>query len=210
MAQAPLEPVVDDLWGGPSLAYHVQPHFTRDGQTALAAIQRLAVSCWPRPLRVPPPHALHVTIYALVPVRGAFDKEAYWGEIRDRATDLVRTATAAAVPFALRFTGIRVRHDSIIAVAEDPSGLIARLRDAIVERLPPPPGLSPLRYDLVHCTLARYADTAPLPRALIEEVESRPVDVPAPVERIRIVRETAYPCLARDEIVGAPLAGRRA
>ena len=210
MAQAPLEPLVDDLWGRPSLAYHVQPHFAEGDQEALAAIQHLALSDWPQPLHVPPPDALHVTAYALVPVRGAFDREAYWDEIRDRATDLVRAETATTAPFALRFRGIRVRRDSVIAVAEDPSGLIARLRDAIVERLPPPPGLSPLRYDLVHCTLARFASSTPVPSAFTKEVESRPVDVLVPVERMRIVRETIYPCLFRDEVVSAPLAPKRA
>jgi len=95
-------------------------------------------------------------------------------------------------------------------VAEDPSGLIARLRDAIVERLPPPPGLSPLRYDLVHCTLARFASPTPVPSAFTEDVESRPVDVPVSVERMRIVRETTYPCLVRAEIVSAPLDLQRA
>jgi hypothetical protein len=198
-------PAIDTLWGRPSLAWHIQPGLNEEGQAALAKMQRLVLSHWPAPLHAAPASALHVTIYSLVPIRSAFDKGVYWNAIRAPALELLSRAGAAATPFELRFTGLRVRPDAIIAVAEDPSGVIARLREAIVRDLPPPPGQAPLRYDLIHATLARYGSAAPVPRSAVRAVEAAEVDVGLRVERLRLVRETLYPCLRIEELASVGL-----
>jgi hypothetical protein len=40
---------------------------------------------------------------------------------------------------------------------------------------------------------------------VIERIETLPVSVTAPVTRIRLVRETLFPCLVTDEIASIPL-----
>jgi len=75
----------------------------------------------------------------------------------------------------------------------------------VVDTLPPP-GLAPMRYDLIHSTLARHAAPDPVPAAAIQIVEALPVAVEAPVARLKIVRETVYPCLAMHELASFPLA----
>ena len=149
--------------------------------------------------------SLHVTIYALVPVRGRFDREAYWSAIADKAAALLRAACAEASPFALRFHRLRASDAAVIALSEDPTGQIARLRAAIAAALPPPPGLSHPRYDIVHSSLARHANARPVPAQALARLGAHPVDFAAPVERLKIVRETRYPCLALEEVASFPL-----
>jgi hypothetical protein len=203
---APLAPVAEDLWGEPALAYHVQPGFAAGVEAGLARLQREAAALWPEPLLLAPPETLHVTLYALVPVRGRFDKPAYWSEVSDRTAALLRAAGAAGAPFTLHFRRLRATDAAIIALAEDPTGLIARLRAAIAAALPPPPGLAHPRYDIIHATLARHASGRPVPAAAVERLAAHPVDLAAPVERLKIVRETRYPCLVLEEIASFPLA----
>jgi hypothetical protein len=203
-----LHPVPEDLWGQPALALHVQPHLEPAAQAALHALQGEVALRWPARLHRAPAAALHLTIYPLVPVRGTFDRDAYWAAIAAPALELLRGLCAAAGPFRLRFERVQVAPAAIIAVARDGSGLIERIRRAVAETLPPPPGLAPMRYDLIHSTLARYAAPDPIPGAAIAALEALPVAVDAPVARLKIVRETVYPCLAMQELASFPLAER--
>jgi hypothetical protein len=206
MPPACLHPVPEDLWGRPALALHVQPHLEPAAQAALHALQGEVALRWPARLHRAPAAALHLTIYPLVPVRGAFDRDAYWAEIAAPTIELLRGLCAASGPFRLRFERVRVAPAAIIAVARDGSGLIERIRPAVAETLPPPPGLAPMRYDLIHSTLARYAAPDPIPGAAVAALEALPVAVEAPVARLKIVRETVYPCLAMQELASFPLA----
>jgi hypothetical protein len=163
MPPACLHPVPEDLWGRPALALHVQPHLEPAAQAALHALQGEVALLWPARLHRAPGAALHLTIYPLVPVRGAFDRDAYWAEIAAPALEVLRGLCAAAGPFRLRFERVRVTPAAIIAVARDGSGLIERIRRAVAETLPPPPGLAPMRYDLIHSTLAAPRGPGPDP-----------------------------------------------
>jgi hypothetical protein len=206
MPPACLHPVPEDLWGLPALAVHVQPHVEPAAQEALHALQGEVALRWPAPLHRAPAAALHLTIYPLVPVRSAFDRDAYWAEIAAPAVELLRGLCAAAGPFRLRFERVQVAPAAIIAVARDGSGLIERIRRAVAETLPPPPGLAPMRYDLIHSTLARHAVPDPIPGAAVAALEAMPVAIDAPVARLKIVRETVYPCLAMHDLASFPLA----
>jgi len=200
-----LQTIADDLWGRPSLAYHVQPDLHPDTQAALESLQGAITERWPVPLHLCPRDRLHVTIYALVPVKGAFDKESYWHRISEPSRALLTRLCSGHDPFKLRFSRIKVTDSAIIAVAEDETGLIDAIRRQIAEVIPPPPGQRPLRYNLIHSTLARYRSSQPVSKAIVEAIETLPVSIVAPVERIKIVRETLFPCLVMDEIVSFPL-----
>jgi hypothetical protein len=202
---ARLHPVPEHLWGQPAAAWHVQPHLDPGTQAALHGLQERVARLWPARLLRAPASALHLTIYPLVPVRGAFDRDAYWDAIADRAVNLLGGLCAAAGPFRLRFERVQAAPAAIIAVARDGSGLIDRIRQAIAERLPPPPGLAPMRYDLIHSTLARHAAPDPIPAAAVAAVEALPVAIEASVARLKIVRETVYPCLVMEELRTLPL-----
>ncbi len=193
-------PVADTLFAKPCLAIHVQPHLAAEAQDALQTLQRQAAERWPGRLHLAPPHAFHVTIYPLVPTSEGFDKAAYWGLIETETRALVEETCAGHPPLHLRFSRLKVMPVGIIAVAEEESGLIGRLRSRIAETLPPPPGLAHRHYDLVHTTIARFADAQPVPVSAVETVEAMPVDLTIRVERIKLFRETIFPCIVGGEL----------
>jgi 2'-5' RNA ligase len=200
-------PTADTLWGKPSLAYHIQPGFASGAQTRLHELQRSFTALWPDPLFAGPPEALHVTIYPLVPVPDGFDKEAHWRSVAEPASAMLRELCARAPALTLRYHRIKVTPVGIIAVAEDETGLIASIREKVLETLPPPPGREHVRYDLIHTTLARYRSSAPVPSSTIAKIEAIEVQVDAPVDRIRLFRETLFPCLVGEELDAFRLGG---
>ena len=200
-----LQTIADDIWGQPCLAYHVQPHLSSDTQAALAEVQRTIAERWPVPLFLAPPEALHVTLYALVQVKAEFDKEGYWNSIAEPCRALLEKLCTDHAPLGLRFSQLKVTDTAIIAVATDEAGLIDTIRKAIVETIPPPPGLKPIHYNLIHTTLARYRTADAIPDAVVKAVEAIPASVTAPVERLKIIRETLFPCQELDEISSFPL-----
>ena len=203
-----LQTTADDLWGKPSLAYHVQPVLPPECLAALEGLLGPIAGCWPAPLHLGSHQMLHVTVYALVPVKGDFDKEGYWGRIAAPSLALVEELCAGHPPIELHFSRLKVTDTAIIAVAQDTSGLIEAIRERIAGTIPPPPGREPLRYDLIHTTLARYRSSGPVPEAAVERVENLPVSIRAPIAAIKLVRETLFPCQAVDEIASVTLGGR--
>ena len=202
-----LQTIADDLWGEPSLAYHVQPVLPPECLAALEGLLGPIAERWPAPLHLGSRQMLHVTIYALVPVKDDFDKEGYWRRIAAPSLALVEELCAGHPPIELHFSRIKVTDTAIIAVAQETSGLIEAIRERIAGTIPPPPGREPLRYDLIHSTLARYRSSGPVPDAAVERVERLPLSIRAPVRGIKIVRETLFPCLIVDEIASVPLSG---
>lgn len=201
-----LQTIADDIWGKPCVAHHVQPHLTPQTQLALADLQHRFAQLWPEPLHLGPPDALHVTLYALVLVKESYDKEAYWSSIAEPCRKLLDDLCSGHAPLELHFSRLKVTDTAIIATATDHTGLIAAIRDRIADRIPLPPGRAePLRYDLIHTTLARYQKAAAIPESIVQAVESTPVSIRAPVERIKVIRETLFPCQVRDELQSFPL-----
>jgi len=200
-----LQTIADDIWGQPCLAYHVQPDLSPRTQAGLAELQNVIAERWPVPLFLAPPEALHVTLYALVQVKHRFDKESYWNSIAAPCRALLEELCRGRRPLNLHFSRLKVTDTAIIAVATDETGLIEKVRYAVAEALPPPPGLKPLRYNLIHTTLARYRTSDPVPDAAVKAVEATPVSLTAPVERLKIIRETRFPCQERDELHSVPL-----
>ena len=202
-----LHPIADTLFGRACLAIHVQPHLTPDAQGALHDLQRIAAAQWPGAIHLAPAHALHVTIYPLVPTAEGFDKGTYWASIADTTKALVTEICAGSQPFNLRFRALKVMPVGIVAVADNDTALIERLRRRIVETLPPPPGLAHRHYDMIHTTLARFADDHCVEDHSVEAVETVPVDLSIRVERIKLFRETVFPCIAGEELASVSLGG---
>ncbi|HEY8384151.1 MAG TPA: 2'-5' RNA ligase family protein [Microvirga sp.] len=196
----PFRPIADDLWGRPCLAIHVQPGFAPGAQERLHALQGQAAALWPGALHRAPAHAIHVTIYPLVPVPDGFDKEAHWRAVEAPIRAILAELCADAPALTLRFNRLKVTPVGLIAVAEEATGLVARIRARILSDLPPPPGREHVHYDLVHTTLARFASADPVPPEAVAAVESHPVAVNAPVDRIRLFRETLFPCIVGEEL----------
>jgi len=200
-----LQTIADDIWEKPCLAYHVQPSLEPETREAFEAVQRAIAEHWPEPLHLGPKHGLHVTIYPLVPVKGSFDKNAYWQGIARQSRSLLEGLCTGHQTLELRFSRLKVTDTAIIATAAEETGLIDAIRNRIVTDIPPPPGHRPIIYDLIHTTLARYRTKASIPRDVIDRIESLPVSITASVKQIRLVRETLFPCLAMDEIAAIPL-----
>lgn len=200
-----LHTVADEIWGQPCLAYHVQPGLQPHTHSELARLQGVFSRLWPTPLHLCPTGSLHVTIYALAGVKDRYDKDAYWRTIAEPCRALVAELCAGERAFSLHFSRLKVTDAAIIAVARDETGLIERIRTRIADVLPPPPGLAPLRYNLVHSTLARYQTSEPVAQATVDMVESLPVAVDAPVRRIKIISESLFPCQHVREIASFPL-----
>lgn len=205
-----LAPVPDEWWGRPCLAYHVQPELREEAVQALGRVQQRVAGLWPQPLFLAPPEALHVTIYPLAMVPDLYDKEAYWQRVAPLAREILAQSCADAPPLRLDFFRLKVTNVAIIAVARDETGLIEAIRRRIVETVPPPPVRGPIHYDLIHSTLARYRSPTPIPASAIEQVEALPVAVTAAVPGINLVRETSFPCLARDLLHAEPVGRARA
>jgi hypothetical protein len=200
-----LQTIADDLWGLPSLAYHIQPILPQEACAALERLLDPVAGLWPGPLHRASHSMLHVTVYALVPVKGDFDKDAYWRRIAGPSLALVEELCAGHRPIELHFSRLKVTDTAIVAVAQEPSGLIETIRDRVARTIPPPPGRAPLRYDLIHTTLARYPASIPVPDAVVERIEALPVSVRAQVSGIKLVRETVFPCQVVDEIASVAL-----
>jgi hypothetical protein len=126
-----LQTIADDIWGLPCLAYHVQPSLEPETRAAFEAAQRAFVELWPEPLHVGPKHGLHVTIYPLVTVKGAFDKDAYWQRIARRSQGLLEELCTGHRTLELRFSRLKVTDTAIIATATEE----ASIPDDVIERI---------------------------------------------------------------------------
>jgi hypothetical protein len=200
-----LQTIADDIWGLPCLAYHVQPSLEPETREAFKEVQRAIAERWPEPLHLVPGDGLHVTIYALVPVKASFDKEAYWQSIAGPSRCLLEELCSGHRALELRFSRIKVTDTAIIATATEETGLIEAIRQRIVRDIPPPPGREPLHYDLIHTTVARYRTSTSVTGSVVKGIENLPVSIRAPVARIKIIRETLFPCLVRDELASVSL-----
>ncbi len=179
-----LVPVPDGWWGRPCLAYHVQPDLDAGTGPRLGQLQRRVAELWPQPLFLAPSEALHVTIYPLAMVQDDYDKEAYWQAVAPLAKAVLAGLCPGVPRLTLTFFRLKVTDTAIIAVARDGTGLIEAVRRRILETIPPPPVRGPIRYDLIHSTLARYRSPEPVAASVVERIESLPVAVSAEVSRI--------------------------
>jgi hypothetical protein len=204
---AGFQPTVDPLWAKPCLAYNLQIPFDRETSQKLRKVQASIAKQRVDALYQCPPETLHVTVYALVPVRERFDKERYWNTVAEKTITTLTRCSHRMRPFTLRFSRIAVSRSAIIAVAAQ-NKTIARIRQSLRETIPPPPK-SPPHLDSIHCTLFRFQSAAALPLSVIGDIESTPLKVSLPVSAMSLRREIVYPSLKSELIATFNLAARR-
>lgn len=72
----------DPLWDQPCLAYNIQAGFDAQGTAQVAHLQAKALARCGGGMRPTPPHAFHVSIFSIIPVRWpATDKESLWKQV---------------------------------------------------------------------------------------------------------------------------------
>lgn len=196
----------DPLWGQPCLAYNVQGTFSDQTLQNIDAIQARLQNIFPLPLRQCPPHALHISIYALIPVRATADpadKERLWQEIAaDSVAELRRLGTGRH-RIKLHFDDVRIMPSAVIAVADDASGFFETIRNHF--RLALPEHVPVQRYDMIHTTLARYGRNGVVSSSTRKQISSTPFSFDAIVTQIKLTRERVYPSLVTDDIASIQL-----
>jgi hypothetical protein len=200
----------DLRWGQLCLAYNVEARFSDARLRSVAALQATLRESFAEDLKLGPPSTLHVSIYAIVPVR--WDdavKESHWQTIGAAAIAAVKEVCADQAKLKLQFSSWRVTNHAIIALAHEPSGLIDRLRERL-SVLAKHPTMPAPTYEFIHSTLARFKSPGARGADTVEAFVRAPLELEVEVERVRIVRERVYPSLDLDEMYSAELgAGRR-
>lgn len=190
----------DEKWGKPCLAYNVQVRFSADALDEIVRLQDGLQALSPSPLHLSPRDSLHVSIYALVPVRWPdAGKADYWRAMSAPAMSALRTLCADRRRFALRFERLRMTPSAIIAIATETPDLIADIRGHF-DRLPGHPRLPKPRYDIVHTTLARFGSEAHVPEAVVRRISVMEMSLAADIDQVQLVCERVYPSLELDDL----------
>jgi hypothetical protein len=145
-------------------------------------------------LLIAPADTFHLSLYAIAPVRSDFDKDAWWQIHGETALAAFRRWCDAQPATVLRFRELRVTQTAVIAVAE-PQEAVWSLRRMLRAEVPQPPGGTP-DYDMIHMTLARYAQPEKLPAEFAARVTALPLALDVRLFEPMLVRETAYPLLS--------------
>ena len=192
----------DDMWGRQCLAYNIQAVIPGGLAGALASIQQELGRIELPAFNPCPRETLHISIFALVPVRSAAaGKKEYWENVSSKAVADLEGLCRGRRAMAVGFDELRVTPTAIIAAAHVVPELIAGIRSHY-SAWPAHPGWSRPQYDIIHVTLARFAATARVPDALVREVTARPISLAAHISRLQLVRETIYPSL-KAEVLAA-------
>lgn len=193
----------DPYWGRPLVSYTVMRLLEAPAREAClqAIAQAAAIAGGMGNLLVAPAETLHLSLYAIAPVRSDFDKDAWWAEHGDGALAVFRRWCDTHPATVLRFRQLRATSTAIIAVAER-NEAVWSLRRMMQAEVPPPPGGTP-NYDMIHMTLARYARPDAFPADAAARIAALPLRVDVPLDQASLIRETAYPLLG-----GAPVETR--
>jgi hypothetical protein len=190
----------DDGWGKPCLAYNVQARFSARTLDEMALLQDGLQALSPLPLNLSPRHSLHVSIYALVPVRWPDTGKAdYWNERSAQAISDLGTLCGDRRRFALCFEQLRITSSAIVAIATETPDMIADIRRHF-DRLPGHPSFPKPRYDIVHTTLARFGSNTHVPESVVRRISTMRMSLAADIDQVQLVRERVYPSLETDDI----------
>jgi hypothetical protein len=193
----------DPHWARPLISYTVMNLLDAvSREQSLQAIRQVAAIAGSADhLLVAPAETLHLSLYAIAPVRSDFDKDAWWAVHGALALSVFRRWCDTQPATTLRFRELRATSTAIIAMAEHDDA-VWTLRRMMRESVPQPPGGTP-NYDMIHMTLARYARPDVFPADFAAQVAALPLLIDAPLHQASLMRETAYPLLG-----GAPLETR--
>jgi hypothetical protein len=188
----------DEMWGRTCLAYNIQAAIPDDLRDALARTQRDLGTVGLPPFNVCPSASLHLSIFALVPVRSPVaGKETYWANVSSQAAGDLERICRDRRSMALRFDELRVTRTAVIAATQAVPDLMTEIRSHFA-RWPAHPNWTMPVYDIAHVTLARFAATAEISGTLADEISARPLSLAGDVSRIQLVREKVYPSLEVD------------
>lgn len=190
----------DPYWSRPLVSYTVMQLLDPAARAACADLlhEVAEIAGGAENLLIAPAESFHLSLHAIAPVRSDFDKDAWWQIHGDQALAVLRRWCAAQPATSLKFRELRVTQTAVIAVAE-PQDAVWSLRRALSAEVPQPPGGTP-KYDMIHMTLARYAQPEKLPADFAARVTALPLALDVPLREIALMRETAYPLLG-----GAPV-----
>lgn len=193
----------DPHWARPLVSYTVMTLLDPPARdTCLQVLRQVAALAGAAEyLLVAPPETFHLSLYAIAPVRSDFDKDAWWAQHGELALAVFRRWCAAQPATRLRFRALRATSTAVIAVA-DPDDAVWSLRRRLRAEVPQPPGGTP-EYDMIHMTLARYAQPDKLPADFAAGIAALPLQLDVPLRQACVMRETAYPLLG-----GAPVETR--
>jgi hypothetical protein len=185
----------DQYWGQPLTSYTVMQMLEPVARDAcLDVLRRVsAIAGAADHLLIAPAETFHLSLYAIAPVRSDFDKDAWWQIHGEQALAVFRRWCAAQPATLLHFRELRVTQTAVIAVAESHEAVWS-LRRLLRAEVPQPPGGTP-NYDMIHMTLARYAQPEKLPADFAARVAALPLDLKVRLHDVALVRETAYPLL---------------
>jgi hypothetical protein len=144
-----------------------------------------------------PTDALHTIAAFLLPGSAEFDrpKDELWHQNGSRWLAQLEELAAATPRFSLAFRRVVATDVAIIAVAEEPNGLMAFRRRLLT--VMDVPGNSH-RYDHVHATLLRYSAPLRDPAALLELAAASNVQAEFDVTELVVAREHTFPFLGYD------------
>lgn len=185
----------DPYWSRPLVSYTVMQMLTPAAREACGdVLRRIAdIAGGADHLLIAPAETFHLSLYAIAPVRSDFDKDAWWQSHGDQALASFRRWCDRQPAALLKFRELRVTQTAVIAVAE-PHDAVWSLRRALHAEVPQPPGGTP-NYDMIHMTLARYAQPERLPADFAARVAALPLQLDVELNAVTLMRETAYPLL---------------
>jgi hypothetical protein len=187
--------VRDPYWGRPLVSYTVMALLEAPARARCVDVLRQvsAIAGGADRLLAAPPETFHLSLYAIAPVRSDFDKDAWWAIHGEQALTVFRRWCDLQPATLLRFRELRVTQTAVIAVAE-PDDAVWSLRRLLHAGVPQPPGGTP-NYDMIHMTLARFAQPDCLPTDFAVQVAALAPEIDVPLQQACVMRETAYPLL---------------
>lgn len=186
----------DQYWAQPLVSYTVMQMLEPAARAHCVEIlhQVSSIAGSDSHLLIAPVETFHLSLYAIAPVRSDFDKDAWWQIHGEGALAVFRRWCAAQPATVLHFRELRVTQTAVIAAAE-PHDAVWSLRRMLRADVPQPPGGTP-NYDMIHMTLARYAQPEKLPEDFAARVTALPLTLDVRLFEPALVRETAYPLLS--------------
>jgi len=192
------------MWGQPCLAYNLQARLPASAIRALveaqSSLRQLSV-----PLHTIPTAALHVSVYAMVPVSWPDPpKEPFWREIQPSVREIVKQVESEFRLVELLFHSLRILPLAVIALAEDQTGIFGSVRDRLKGAVRHP-ALSGPSYNQIHCTLGRFSASGSIAAGEAAACAARWRAFSTPIADLTVVREKRYPSLEVDHLLALPL-----
>jgi hypothetical protein len=200
-----METQADPWWEQPCLAYNLQARLPRASVGWLMRMQECLTREVSAPVNVVPALALHVSLYSPVPFSWPADaKEAFWLSKRPHILNLMPEIANCCSALELHFEATRVFPSAVVAIARDETESVRRIRQRIADVCRHPTLPAPT-YDIIHCTLARFAAKATISSDELQAYESNWRPFSTRIQTLVLVRERRYPSLDVDEIIAVRL-----